>query len=177
MPFVWTSLDKAPASPGAFSPTFAAQGGYRLELTPNRSLGARGFVWFIGLTAGFLCLPLIAVLGTAVLWGLLPFLGLALWGLWYALMRNDADRAVLREELILSRDRLHVVRHQPRGGTLCWTANPYWVRVSMIDKGGPVESYLTLSGNGREVELGAFLSPEERVQLHDDLTRALAEMR
>lgn len=149
----------------------------RIDLTPNRSLGPRGFVWFIALTAGFLLLPLIAVLGTIVLWGLLPFMGAALWGVWYALARNNADQARLREELTLSRERVHLTRHQPRGHPLTWEANPYWVRLNLLDKGGPVENYLTLSGGGREVELGAFLSPEERAQLHDDLTRALARLR
>ena len=149
----------------------------RIDLTPNRSLGRQGFVWFIALTAGFLLLPLIAVLGTIVLWGLLPFMGAALWGIWYALTRHSADQARLREELTLSRNRLHLTRHQPRGQTLTWEANPYWVRLTLRDKGGPVENYLTLSGSGREVELGAFLSPEERAQLHDDLSRALARLR
>ena len=149
----------------------------RIDVTPNQSLGPRGFVWFIALTAGFLSLPMIAVLGTMVLWGLLPFLGAALWGLWYALSRNNADRASLREELTLSRDQMHLTRYRPRGAPLTWEANPYWVRLKLTDKGGPVENYLTLTGGGREVELGAFLSPEERVRLHDDLNRALARLR
>jgi uncharacterized membrane protein len=39
----------------------------------------------------------------------------------------------------------------------------------MHPKGGPVPNYVTLSGNGREVEIGAFLSEEERKALYDDL--------
>lgn len=149
----------------------------RIQVTPNRSLGTRGFVWFIGLTAGFLALPMVAVVGTMVLWGLLPFMGAALWGVWYALNRNNADRARLREELTLSRDQMHLTRYQPRGAPLTWAANPYWVQLKLTEKGGPVEQYLTLSGGGREVELGGFLSPEERVQLHEDLHRVLARLR
>ncbi|MEM9269814.1 MAG: DUF2244 domain-containing protein [Pseudomonadota bacterium] len=38
-----------------------------------------------------------------------------------------------------------------------------------------LESYLTLKGNGREIELGAFLSPEERVDLHNSLQEALRD--
>ena len=41
---------------------------------PHRSLPRRGFVWFIGVTAVLLSLPLIAVLGSAILWALLPFM-------------------------------------------------------------------------------------------------------
>jgi uncharacterized membrane protein len=40
---------------------------------------------------------------------------------------------------------------------------------------GPVENYLTLRGAGREVEIGRFLTPEERVSLHEELELALAK--
>ena len=39
----------------------------------------------------------------------------------------------------------------------------------MHETGGPVPHYVTLSGNGREVEIGAFLSEEERVELFSEL--------
>ena len=38
---------------------------------------------------------------------------------------------------------------------------------------GPVPHYITLRGKGREVEIGSFLSEEERIALYDDLLRAL----
>ncbi len=37
-------------------------------------------------------------------------------------------------------------------------------------EGGPVENYVTLTGGGREVEIGAFLSEEERLSLFEDLS-------
>ena len=39
----------------------------------------------------------------------------------------------------------------------------------------PVEDYLTLTDGQRVIELGAFLSPDERRALHAELTRALAK--
>ena len=36
-----------------------------------------------------------------------------------------------------------------------------------------IEDYMTMTGGGREIELGAFLSPEERVELADEIERAL----
>jgi uncharacterized membrane protein len=42
-------------------------------------------------------------------------------------------------------------------------------------KGGPVPEYITLAGGPREVELGAFLSEEERVTLAPELRRALQD--
>jgi uncharacterized membrane protein len=40
-----------------------------------------------------------------------------------------------------------------------------------------IEKYLTLEGNGREIELGAFLSPWERETLYADLGAALSRLR
>ena len=178
MPVQWLHrLEKAPAHAGAFSRAEGAAPAAALRLWPNRSLPNRGFVLFIGLSAGLLSLPLIAVLGTPVLWGLLPFIGLALGGVWYALDRNDRDRRIL-EEVTLWSDQIRVVRHNPRGqSTQRWEANPYWVRLRLEESRGPVESYLILSGGGREIELGRFLSPEERADLHRELEIALARLR
>ena len=39
---------------------------------------------------------------------------------------------------------------------------------------GPLPNYVTLSGNGREVEIGAFLSEDERKSLFKELKSALA---
>ena len=36
--------------------------------------------------------------------------------------------------------------------------------------------YLTLGGSGRVVEVGAFLAPEERLDLHADLPTALRDL-
>ena len=40
---------------------------------------------------------------------------------------------------------------------------------------GPVPQYLTLRGGPREVELGAFLTEEERQRLHADLSTRLRQ--
>jgi uncharacterized membrane protein len=40
-----------------------------------------------------------------------------------------------------------------------------------------VPNYLTLKGEAREVELGAFLSEEERVTLSEELQQKLAALR
>ena len=163
---------EAPASPGASASARGAPR-LRLRLTPHQSLTAEGFVWFIGATAALISVPLLSILGTAVFWALLPFIVGAVWGVWAALKRSWRDRA-LWEEVILWDDLIRVERHEPnRKAPLDWEANPYWVRVALHAKGGPVPNYLTLSGGGREVELGAFLTPVERVELKDRLERVL----
>lgn len=143
-----------------------------LRLWPHRSLDARGFVLFIAATFLLLLVPLFAVIGTLVAWVLLPFLMGALGMIWVALRASTAQGA-LTETLILSRQCISLERREPRGEIRRWEAKPHWVRVTLHPEGGPVENYVTLRGGGREVEIGAFLSPQERLTLCDDLDRAV----
>ncbi|MBL9052870.1 MAG: DUF2244 domain-containing protein [Tabrizicola sp.] len=155
--------------------TRQADGSEELQLWPHRSLNQRGFVWFIGATAVLISMPLAAVLGTTVLWGLLPFLLGTIWAIWAALRRNGRDRDIV-EHLCLTDTSIHLVRLGPRGKRQEWRANSYWARVTMHPTGGPVPNYLTLKGDGREVELGAFLSEEERIQLSSELANRIGRM-
>lgn len=165
MPYRWTHTD-SPAGPDPVS---------RLHLWPHQSLTARGFALFIAATAAMAAMPLLAVLGSAVVWVLLAFFLMAFWGLWRAVMKNREHR-MLHEELALWSDRVRLHHVRPAAAPLEWEANPYWVSVHLREKGGPVENYLTLRGSGREVELGAFLSPEERRALYGELRSALTRL-
>jgi uncharacterized membrane protein len=146
-----------------------------LTLRPNRSLTWRGAAWVVGLAAAGLAIPLVPLSGTAAAWGMLPFLAGALVALYWAIRRNVRDGR-LTEELRLWPDLITVVRREPSGEERRWHANPFWVRLRLLD-GERVEKYLTLEGNGREIELGAFLSPGERQTLYDALGAALARLR
>ncbi|MFN4172842.1 MAG: DUF2244 domain-containing protein [Pseudorhodobacter sp.] len=151
-------------------------GNRRLHLWPHRSLPRRGFVAFIAATAVLIALPLLVLVGSPVLWGLLPFFVLALAGVYYALSRSYRDGEIL-EDLTLAADRMTLIRHGPRGQRRDWEANPHWVRVERHEKGGPVPHYLTLKGGPREVEIGSFLSEEERLRLEPELRQALHAIR
>jgi len=144
-----------------------------LRLWPHQSLPPRGMAAFVLATFTMISLPLYGLLGTAILWGLLPFLLLAVCGIWYALNRSYADRSIL-EILTFAEDQILLVRHNPRAADQQWECNRYWARTELHPSGGPVPNYVTLSGNGRDVEIGAFLSEEERVALYGDLTSRLA---
>lgn len=148
----------------------------RLHLWPYRSLPRTGFVLFMAGTCLLILVPMLAVLGSPVLWGILPFFVLAVWGMWAALTRSYRDGEIV-EDLSLTRERVTLVRHGPRGRRQDWEANPYWVTVRLHPTGGPVPNYLTLKGEGREVELGAFLSEAERVALRGELAERLARAR
>lgn len=159
MPYEWTPPPDAEAQE-------------RLHLWPHRSLPKRGFVLFIGATAALISLPLLAVLGSPVLWGLLPFELAALGLLWALLQRSYRDGEIL-EELTIAADRVSLVRHDPRRAARAWEANPHWVRPELHPTAGPVPNYVTLRGGPRDVEIGAFLSEDERLALYDDLARRL----
>jgi uncharacterized membrane protein len=48
----------------------------------------------------------------------------------------------------------------------------YWLRVSLDDQAG--EGQVVLSSHGRQLVVGAFLAPEERVVLARELRAALS---
>jgi uncharacterized membrane protein len=156
MPYRWTHED----------------GEDRLTLWPHQSMTAEGFAVFIGATAAMLTLPLLAVLGTPIVWVLMAFFALPLWGVWRAIMSNRRARRI-EEEMTLAPGEVRLVHRPADGAEKTWAANSHWVVVH-LRRDGPVENYLTLTGGTREVELGAFLTPEERLALKDDLERRLA---
>jgi len=130
---------------------------------PIKSLPNTGFVWIIAISAVGFTLPMLALLGTMALWVLLPHLLLALGLLWYFIRRNDRDRDIY-EHICIWPDLITVHRHNPRKPDQYWQANPYWVKLKLRDT-RTHENYLTMAGGEREIELGAFLSPKERVDL------------
>lgn len=148
---------------------------YQLSLWPYRSLPRRGFVWFIGITAALISIPLLALLGSTYLWVMLPFLATAVAAIWYFLERSYKDGMIL-ETLTIWSDHMQLTRQNPRGDPQVWQANPYWVSVHMHPNSGPVENYITLRGNDREVEIGAFLSAAERKILLSELQSVLARL-
>ncbi len=148
----------------------------RLTLWPHRSLTPAGFVWFLGLSAALLTLPLVSLLGTPALWAVLGFASVILAAVWAAINRNAADRAVT-EDLTLTADRVTLVRRGPRLPEQRWEARPPGVQVIVHPRAGPVPNYVTLRGGPREVELGAFLDAEERLVLSRELRAALAQLR
>jgi len=143
-----------------------------IEVWPYNSLKPKGFVLFLGLTFVLISFPLFNVLGTTVFWGLLPFLLAAFMGVWFALRRSLNDRQIL-EQLTLSKEEIALIRQNPTGEHKLWVCSPYWAKLKIYETEGPVANYITLTGNGKEVELGAFLSEDERKALYGELEQLL----
>ncbi|MGR3464882.1 DUF2244 domain-containing protein [Limimaricola sp.] len=146
-----------------------------LQLWPYRSLPKRGFAGFVGGTAALIALPLLVMLGTPVMWVLLPFLAAAVAAIWWALARSYRDAEVL-ERLEIDPSRIRLTRCERGRPDRVWEANPFWVELQLHEGDRPVPGYLTLRGAGREVELGAFLPEEERRALAEELQRLLARL-
>ncbi len=143
-----------------------------LRLWPHNSLPPRGAMIVILSVFLFGLIPVLAMLGSVVLWGLLPFLLLTVLGLWLAIQTNYRARSAF-EVLTLSGSQARLIHHSPGKQQQEWSCNRYWARPEMHMTGGPVPHYVTLVGDGREVEIGAFLSEEERISLYDDLAARL----
>ncbi|WP_324753047.1 DUF2244 domain-containing protein [Roseovarius sp. Pro17] len=158
--------------PYEWSPSATGTDATRLDMWPHRSLPRRGFAGFMLVTCIMISLPLFPLLGTVVLWGLLPFLAGAVVLLWWALERSYAAGR-LHEALVIDAEEVALTRTNPRGDVQKWDCNAYWTQAQIYPSGGPVPYYITLRGSGREVELGAFLSEDERKALFDELRRAL----
>ncbi|WP_272011267.1 DUF2244 domain-containing protein [Roseovarius sp. ZX-A-9] len=158
--------------PYEWSPPVVGSPLTRLDLWPHRSLPRRGFAGFMAATCLMISLPLFGLLGTVLLWWLLPFLALAVAGLWWALQSSYAS-GDMHEALTIDDQAVHLTRTNPGGDVQEWDCNCYWAQVDMYPTGGPVAHYLTLKGDGREVEIGAFLSEGERKALYPELANAL----
>ncbi len=143
-------------------------------LWPNRSLTRTGATVFLGFASVLLLVPLFPFLGTGALWALAPF-PLGVLALTAGLIERNFMDGRLVEKLEVWPELIVVERTNPRSPSQVWSARPCWTSVQLRDN-GPVENYLTLRGNGREIELGAFLSPHERITLFEELQRVLARV-
>ena len=143
-----------------------------LELWPHRSLPPQGFAAFIMTTFILITLPLYALLGTKLFWVLLPFLMLTVWAIWWAIRKNYFDGQII-ERLSFNAETVALMHQSSSGEPHNWECIRYWVKLRVYVEGGPVPWYITLNGNGREVELGSFLSEGERKSLYLQLKQYL----
>lgn len=160
MPYRWTTAPEATTQ--------------ELQLWPHNSLPQRGMAAFVLTTFTLILIPALPLLGSFVLWGILPFALAAVWAIYFALQHNRRARQII-EVLRLDPDETRLTRTDANGNVQTWDCNRYWCQVTKYETEGPVPHYVTLKGKGREVEIGAFLSEDERIALYDDLMRALKQ--
>jgi uncharacterized membrane protein len=143
-------------------------------LTPHRSLSLLGFRLLMGITAFT-----IFTVGTGFwllgAWPVMGFCGLE-FGLLYVAFKLNYRQARVFETVRLTDTGLTVRRVWPHGRERRWEFQPNWLAVR-IDEPPEHHSQLTLSSHGRSLVVGAFLTPEERLQVAQALRRALADWR
>ena len=142
-------------------------------LHPHRSLSGPGFLIVMGLAA----VVSVTIGGFFLIMGAWPvfgFYGLELLAL-YVGLRVNYRRGLIYERLKLTRRALTVERGDVAGPKGRWQFEPYWLRVSIDD---PVrhDSQIVLSSHGRNLVVGAFLSPGERLEFAQALRSALTRL-
>ncbi len=136
-----------------------------IRLVPNRSLNSNG--------TNFL-LPIIPFIGSPIGTTLTIFSGLTFY-LFLTLLQKNFQQGSTFEEILISKRKIKVVHQEKNKERLTWECNPYWTKVHLDINNPRLKNYLTLAGKGKHIELGAFLSPEERLELRDKIQNALAK--
>ena len=75
-----------------------------MHLKPHESLPPKGMAAFVLATFTLILIPALTLLGTPLLWALLPFLLLAVWSMYFALQQNHKQRQIVE---VLTLDSLH----------------------------------------------------------------------
>ncbi len=143
-------------------------------LTPHRSLSPAGFWVVMALVSGVSFVSgMFFVLKGA--WPVTGYFGLDVLLIYFAFRANYRS-ARLYETIKLTADALVVERVRPSGRRQRWKFQPYWLRVEMDDPPAH-DSQLTLTSHGRCLAIGAFLTPDERLDLAKSLKEALRRCR
>ena len=146
-----------------------------ITLWPNRSLNKKYFYVVILATFGAMMLTIIPFIGTQTFFVMLPFSLITLIILFLSIILNYQS-GELYENIRIWPNLIELKRYEINGTSKEWNANPYWTKVNLYNKGQKIQNYLTLTGNGREVEVGAFLAPNERVEIKKKIDTVFEQM-
>ena len=146
------------------------QPGFCMELKPNRSGTVQGihillgFLLFVFIPTGFI----FSMIGA---WPVFGFMGAELVLLYVALRLNQRHSGAF-ERLSLSDDVFTVERFAPDGGYQVWEFQPQWVRID-LDKQSPHRTHLSLNSKGQRLNLGRYLTADEKSEVAAQLRDAL----
>jgi uncharacterized membrane protein len=146
----------------------------RIEICPNCSLSVRGARLFFGLASIAPC-GIAAVLALKGFWPILPFAGLELavlaWALTAALERRHHSQTITVTEADVSID----TRARARCEHVVFPR--HWAQVKLRRPAAQQHpSRLTIESHGRRCELGSFLTEEERRGLALRLQRVIGRV-
>ncbi|MGG5820657.1 DUF2244 domain-containing protein [Falsiroseomonas sp. HW251] len=138
---------------------------------PPAGLTARGMRWLAGLALGAAAIP--AVLFTLLgAWPVLGFLGAEVGLVLFLVALHRSWSRSAEETVRIAGGRLQVRRRDGRGGQEAVELDAYWSRLEIEERPGAVP-VLRAVARGDSVELGRFLSAEEKLSLAEALDAAL----
>lgn len=143
-------------------------------LHPHRSLSRRGFMILMGILCAISFAAGVAFVSIGA-WPVFGFFGLDVLAVYWAFRINYRAGSMV-ETIRLTDESLVVGRLSPRGAYDEWRFQPFWVRV-LVDEPRPHETRVMLASHGKSVEIGNFLSPDERIEVAEALKAALARLR
>jgi uncharacterized membrane protein len=146
----------------------------RIVICPNCSLSLRGAALFFGGLCLF-CFTLAGVLALMGMWPVLPFSGLEMLLLGWALHASLARR--YRAEIITLTESDISVESRDRTRSHLTVFQRHWAQVKLRRPASRLHpSRLTIESHGRQCELGSFLTDEERYGLALRLQRLVGRI-
>tara|TARA_A100001011_G_C14213535_1_gene800980 strand:- start:486 stop:983 length:498 start_codon:yes stop_codon:yes gene_type:complete len=146
-----------------------------MTLWPNRSLDKKTFVLLMVVTFGAMMIPIVPFVGTKTILIVLPFSIITILLLFFSIILNY-QHGKLYENIKIWPGLIEVKRYERDGTRKEWRANPYWTKINLYEESEKIQNYLTLSGSGREVEVGAFLAPTERLEIKKKIESIFKQM-
>ena len=137
---------------------------------PNRSLSRAGCkVLFVATAAGSSVIAFAFSYFGA--WPVIPFAGLELAALWWALRRSEMTAEDF-ERITLGAGQLTV---ETRRGALVekHEFQPYWARLQYVKPPGQNIHRLLIRSHGKEIEVGSLLTEEQKMALAEELKQNL----
>lgn len=141
-------------------------------MTPNRSLGKRGFGILMLVVAGisFVAGLVFAIAGA---WPITGFFGLDVLLIYWAFRVNYRDGRAY-EQIVVTPTELMFRKVSPRGAVTEWRCNPLWVKLDWDTHEEFGVQQLHLVSRGERRAIASFLSPEEKEGFGKALQSAIA---
>jgi uncharacterized membrane protein len=138
----------------------ASAGLLRIEICPNCSLSVRGAVMFFG-SLCFISFSVAGMLAIQGFWPILPFAGLEMLGLGWAL-KVSLGRRFHRQTITVTDDQVSI-ESRDRVDTSQVVFPRHWAQVKLRRPASRLHpSRLVIESHGRWCEVGSFLTEAER---------------
>ena len=148
---------------------------FSARLTPHRSMSARGHRIVMAVLIGLAIVPTVFFAARGA-WPIVGFLGLDIVLIWWALT-HAFKRSSVSEEVTLWADELEFRQVDDKGKVTLKRFNPFFVKLLIDRDYNEHTTGLRLKTHDEEVQIGAFLSPEEKSSFGKAFGTALRKAR